>query len=70
VATQLSEIIACHDAQVQLRWQESIVDCSSILDVLGLGLGRGSQVRLTAQGPDADKVLAALQAAFSRQDDP
>jgi phosphotransferase system HPr (HPr) family protein len=65
VATRLIEIIDAHDANVQITNRGEPVDCSSILEILGLALVHGSQVRFTAQGPDAHKVAAAVDCLLS-----
>ena len=70
VATRLAQIVAEHDATVQITGSDGPVDCSSILDILSLALVHGSRVRLAAEGPDADRVLAAVERLLSRSDDP
>jgi len=70
VATRLAEIVADHEATVQITGSDGPVDCTSILDILSLALVHGSRVRFTAQGPDADKVLAAVETLLSRTNDP
>lgn len=70
VANRMAEIVAAFDARVQLIALEEIADCSAILDVLSLGLAWNSQVCLTARGPDAEKVLAALSDLLSQTEDP
>lgn len=37
-------------------------DAKSILAVLGLGVSAGHEIELTADGPDAEAAIAALQA--------
>jgi len=70
VATRLAEIIADHEATVQITGDDDSVDCTSILDILSLALIHGSLVRFRAHGRDADKVLAAVEALLSRTNDP
>ena len=62
VAERLISIISEHEATVQLTGQEGEpVDCTSILEILSLGLGCGSSVCFTAQGPDAHQVADAVE---------
>jgi phosphotransferase system HPr (HPr) family protein len=70
VATRLVEIVSGYKATVRITGSDGIVDCSSILDILSLSLVHGSLIRFTAQGPDADKVLAAVEVLLSRTGDP
>lgn len=70
VATRLAEIVAGHEVTMKIAGNNESVDCSSILDVLSLALVHGSRVCFTARGPDADNVLGAVRALFSRTTDP
>ncbi len=65
VATRLAEIVANHDAEVRIINQGEPADCSSILDVLSLGLAQGSLVGFTAHGPEADKIPVEIERLFS-----
>ncbi len=68
VAAQLAEIVASHDAEVRIINQGEPADCSSILDVLSLGLVQGSLVGFTAHGPEADKMPVEIKRLFSGLD--
>jgi phosphotransferase system HPr (HPr) family protein len=70
VATRLAQIVAEHDATLQITGSDGSADCSSILDILSLALVHGSRIRLVAEGPDAARVLAAVERLLSRSDDP
>jgi phosphotransferase system HPr (HPr) family protein len=70
VATRLAEVVAGHNVKMKIVGSDDWVDCSSILDVLGLALVHGSRVRFTARGPAAHRVLSAVQTLFSRISDP
>jgi phosphocarrier protein HPr len=48
------------DASVQVFADDRRADAKSILAVLGLGARRGTALRLSAEGPDADIALDAL----------
>lgn len=68
VAERLIKVIDEHEAVVQIIDQGQPVDCVSILELLSLGLVQGSQVQLSAQGPDADQVVAAVNQVLSEPD--
>ena len=70
VATRLAEIVADHSVAMKIVGSNESVDCSSILDILGLALVYGTRVCFTAEGPDAHSVLTAVAALFSRTTDP
>jgi phosphotransferase system HPr (HPr) family protein len=48
------------NASVQVFANDRRADAKSLLAVLGLGARRGTPLRLTADGPDADVALDAL----------
>ena len=48
------------DATVQVFAADRRADAKSLLAVLGLGARRGTALRLSAEGPDADVALDAL----------
>ena len=65
VAARLIEIIDAHDAEARITDRGEPVDCSSILEILGLALVHGSVVNFTAQGPEAQKIAAAVDRFLS-----
>lgn len=52
-------------SKVTLRSGDSEADAGDILQVMSLGVPQGSQVTLSAVGPDADDVLGALERLFA-----
>ena len=48
------------DSTVHVFAENRRADAKSLLAVLGLGARRGTALRLSAEGPDADVALAAL----------
>ncbi len=48
------------DAEVRVTRDGTTVDAQSIMGLMMLGAGPGSQVEITAEGPDAEAVLEAL----------
>jgi len=59
-AAKFIAIVNDHDARVQVCRDGETVDASSIMDLLMLAAGQGSQITISTEGPDADSVLAAL----------
>jgi phosphotransferase system HPr (HPr) family protein len=47
-------------ATVHVSADDRRADAKSLLAVLGLGARRGTALRLSAEGPDADRALDAL----------
>ncbi|MGB5685938.1 MAG: HPr family phosphocarrier protein [Candidatus Electrothrix sp.] len=65
VAERLITVIDEHEATVRMIHQGQPVDCTSILELLSLALVQGSLVQFTAQGPDAEQVVAAVELVLS-----
>jgi phosphotransferase system HPr (HPr) family protein len=53
------------NATVEVFVAERRADAKSLLSVLALGARRGTALRLSADGPDADVALAALAACVA-----
>ncbi len=48
------------DAEIEAIRNDYCVDAKSILNILTLGAGQGSELTLRASGPDAEEALEAL----------
>ena len=59
-AARLVRIAMGFEATVHVFADERRADAKSLLAVLGLGARRGTALRLSAEGPDADVALDAL----------
>ncbi|WP_446010282.1 HPr family phosphocarrier protein [Candidatus Electrothrix sp.] len=68
VAERLIKIIDEHEASVQIIDQGQRIDCDSILELLSLGLVQGSRIQFTAQGTDAEQIIAAVDQVLSTPD--
>ncbi len=52
-------------SKVQIRNGDQEADAGEILQILSMGVPQGAEVALSAQGPDADRVLDALVRLFA-----
>ena len=52
-------------SKVHIRYGDHEVDASGIFDILSLGVPRGAEVTLLAEGPDAEAVLDLLSKLFT-----
>ena len=50
---------------VELRTGEQRANAGSVLELMSLGAGEGTQVLFVAKGPDAEQVLDALEKLFA-----
>ena len=53
-----------YDAKVTIGRGNHSIDAANMLDLLSLGAGQGTELVLTASGPHAEEVLAALAHLF------
>lgn len=59
-----------HDATVRIgRVDGDVVNASSMLAVTGLGVAAGDEVRIVAEGDDAEAALDALEGILSTPED-
>lgn len=72
VATGLAIIAREHGVELQIINGAHRIDCTSILDVLGMALVCGSRIRLRVKGvaAEAESALAAAQRILTDQDEP
>jgi phosphocarrier protein HPr len=61
-AAQFARTVERFDAEVTVSRGQETVDGSSLLDLLMLNAGPGSSITVTATGPQAAEVMAALEA--------
>ena len=54
-------------ARVTIRKGDQAGDASSAIDVLSLGATQGTELVLSATGPDASQVLEALDRLFAQE---
>ncbi|WP_394693105.1 HPr family phosphocarrier protein [Hyphobacterium sp.] len=54
------DMAASFDADIHVQRGDEVVAASSIMDLLMLAAGPGTEITILADGPDADAALAAL----------
>jgi phosphotransferase system HPr (HPr) family protein len=52
-------------SRVEIRSDKEVVDANEILQLMSLGAAEGTELVLTATGPDAQQVIAALVDLFA-----
>ncbi|MGD8932380.1 MAG: HPr family phosphocarrier protein, partial [Chromatiales bacterium] len=63
-ATTLVEVAKGFEASIRLRHGDKVGDAKSLISILNLGIEAGTNLRVMAEGLDADEALAALQNAI------
>ncbi|PTV96535.1 phosphocarrier protein FPr [Rhodobacter aestuarii] len=64
-ATTIVEIAKGFDAEIRVRHGAKTGNAKSLISLLNLGAAQGAALRISAEGPQAEAALAALQAAFA-----
>lgn len=68
-SAKLVELASSFQAQIKIGRGERLVDARSIMALLMMGAGKGTRIRLVADGEDAELALAAVQDLFARRFD-
>jgi phosphocarrier protein len=59
---KLAEIALCHEARIVVRRDGEEADARSLMDLMMLGAGIGSEIEVEAEGGDAKQALDAIEA--------
>jgi phosphotransferase system HPr (HPr) family protein len=61
----VSKTVRASKSKVQIRANHQTIDAGEILQLLSLGATRGTELILSAVGPDAEQVLDSLANQFA-----
>ncbi|TVP85833.1 MAG: phosphocarrier protein HPr [Alkalicoccus sp.] len=59
-ATQLVNKAGQFESEITLNYKGKSVNLKSIMGVMSLGVGQGSEVSIKAEGPDEEEAISAL----------
>lgn len=62
----IAQTVGRFKSKVQIDNRAESVDAGSILELLTLGASQGTELVLTAKGPDAEQVLDAVAAELAK----
>ncbi|MGE3301528.1 MAG: HPr family phosphocarrier protein [Hyphomonadaceae bacterium] len=57
---KLAELALRYDAQILVRREDGEADATSLMDLMMLGAGLGSEIEVSAQGPDREAAVEAI----------
>jgi phosphocarrier protein HPr len=66
-ATALVQVAGKYDSEISLEYNGRSVNLKSIMGVMSLGIPSGSEIKITAEGTDADEALTALSDAIAKE---
>lgn len=61
------EVVEAHDARAEVTKDGETVSGDSIMGLLMLGAARGSSISVVTEGPEAEKLLTALEALVANR---
>ncbi|MCA1029763.1 phosphocarrier protein HPr [Bacillus timonensis] len=66
-ATVLVQTAGRFDSDVNLEYNGRSVNLKSIMGVMSLGIGKGAEVKVVAEGGDANEAIAAITETMSKE---
>lgn len=66
-ATMLVQAAGKFNSDINLEYNGRAVNLKSIMGVMSLGIPQGSEIKITAEGDDADAALQALEDTIKKE---
>jgi len=58
---KLAELALAYDATIRVRREDEEADATSLMDLMMLGAGIGTEIEVIAEGPQAETALDAIE---------
>ncbi|AMM92275.1 phosphocarrier protein HPr [Peribacillus simplex] len=66
-ATLLVQAAGKFDSEINLSYKEKKVNLKSIMGVMSLGIGKGAEITISAEGSDENDALNTLAETLNRE---
>jgi len=66
-ATLLVNVAGKFNSDINLEYNGKTVNLKSIMGVMSLGIQQGTEIKITANGDDADQALAAIEETMKKE---
>ncbi|MFJ5713498.1 phosphocarrier protein HPr [Neobacillus novalis] len=66
-ATLLVQTASKFDSEITLEYKGKKVNLKSIMGVMSLGIGQGADIKIAAEGSDADLALSSLEETLKKE---
>ncbi|MBD8068502.1 phosphocarrier protein HPr [Bacillus sp. PS06] len=66
-ATALVQAAGKFNSDINLEFNGRSVNLKSIMGVMSLGIGHGAEIKVVAEGADAEEALAAIEETFKSE---
>ena len=61
LASKVVQLSSKYDADIRIEYTDKIVDAKSILGLMSLAVPKGDNVKVVAEGPDAEQALNEIK---------
>lgn len=61
LASKVVQLSGKYDAEITIEYTDKVVDAKSILGLMSLAVPKGDNIRVVAEGTDAEKVLNEIK---------
>lgn len=66
-ATLLVQTASKFNSEISLEYKGKKVNLKSIMGVMSLGIGQGADIKITAEGNDAESALKSLEETLTKE---
>ena len=66
-ATLLVQTASKYDSEINLEYKGKKVNLKSIMGVMSLGIGKGAEITISAEGKDEQVALESLQDTLNKE---
>ncbi|GHH97680.1 phosphocarrier protein HPr [Neobacillus kokaensis] len=66
-ATLLVQTAGRFNSEINMEYKGKAVNLKSIMGVMSLGIPKGAEIKITAEGSDADEAIKALEETLVNQ---
>lgn len=66
-ATLLVQAAGKFNSDIQLEYKGKKVNLKSIMGVMSLGMGKGAEIKISAEGSDEEEALASLEETLTKE---
>ncbi|WP_088043989.1 phosphocarrier protein HPr [Bacillus sp. EAC] len=66
-ATLLVNVAGKFNSDINLEYNGKSVNLKSIMGVMSLGIQQGTEIKISANGEDADQALAAIEETMKKE---
>ncbi|MDP4162332.1 MAG: phosphocarrier protein HPr [Bacillota bacterium] len=66
-ATLLVQTASKFDSEIHLEYKDKKVNLKSIMGVMSLGVGQGADIKISADGSDADEAVKTLEETLKKE---